>query len=121
MRYNIKNKANVLSLLGCYFLWGFQPLYWSLNDTLDSFTILAVRIIMVVAMRLIVARKPLPLFFAFSVAFFISFMDSAFSFCASVPLLIASVCSLTVVVALSCSLMEGAVSFLYLETSDPNL
>lgn len=46
MRYNIKNKANVLSLLGCYFLWGFQPLYWSLNDTLDSFTILAVRIIM---------------------------------------------------------------------------
>ena len=46
MKYNIENRANVLSLLGCYFLWGFQPLYWSLNDTLDSFTILAVRIIM---------------------------------------------------------------------------
>jgi len=39
-------KKSISILIFCYAFWGFQPLYWALNDTLDSYTILASRIIM---------------------------------------------------------------------------
>lgn len=39
-------KKNLLSLVLCYLLWGFQPLYWNLATEIDSYTILLCRIIM---------------------------------------------------------------------------
>ena len=42
----MSNQKSILTLIFCYLFWGFQPLYWALNDTLDSFTLLACRIIM---------------------------------------------------------------------------
>ena len=38
-------KKNAAALLLCYILWGFQPLYWKLLGSLDSMTILALRIV----------------------------------------------------------------------------
>lgn len=40
------NKKNLLQLILCYIIWGFQPLYWALDGDLDPFTILGCRIIM---------------------------------------------------------------------------
>ena len=40
------DKKSIFILIFCYAFWGFQPLYWALNDTLDSYTLLACRIIM---------------------------------------------------------------------------
>lgn len=40
------DKKSIFTLIFCYAFWGFQPLYWALNDTLDSYTLLACRIIM---------------------------------------------------------------------------
>lgn len=40
------DKKSFLSLFLCYVLWGFQPLYWSMTDTIDSYTILGFRVIM---------------------------------------------------------------------------
>lgn len=42
----MNSKKNVFCLVLCYFIWGFQPLYWALNHTLDSFMILGCRIVM---------------------------------------------------------------------------
>ena len=39
-------KKDLAALLGCYILWGFQPLYWNLVDEVEPLTILAVRIIL---------------------------------------------------------------------------
>ena len=39
-------KKDYVSLILCYVLWGFQPLYWAFLSDVDSFTILACRIIM---------------------------------------------------------------------------
>ena len=39
-------KKDVASLFLCYVLWGFQPLYWGLGPTMDSYTLLFCRIVM---------------------------------------------------------------------------
>ena len=39
-------KKDYVSLVLCYVLWGFQPLYWAFLSHVDSFTILACRIVM---------------------------------------------------------------------------
>ena len=46
-------KKSWFSLFLCYLLWGFQPLYWSITDSIDSFTILGVRIIMAALFSLV--------------------------------------------------------------------
>lgn len=38
-------KKNALSLFACYVMWGFQPLYWNLLGSVDSLTILGLRIV----------------------------------------------------------------------------
>lgn len=40
------DRAGVVSLVMCYVLWGFQPLYWAFISDVDPYTILAFRIIM---------------------------------------------------------------------------
>lgn len=45
----MNKRKTILTLLVCYLLWGFQPLYWSLEDGIDSLTILGCRIIMAAA------------------------------------------------------------------------
>ena len=36
-------RTGFLCIIICYFLWGFQPLYWHLDDTFDSMFIMACR------------------------------------------------------------------------------
>lgn len=57
---NVKKK-NYLSLILCYLLWGFQPLYWNLFPGIDSYTVLGCRIIMaaVFSFLLLAARHRL--------------------------------------------------------------
>lgn len=43
---NVTTKKDVISLLLCYVLWGFQPLYWPLMGDISSYVILACRIVM---------------------------------------------------------------------------
>lgn len=38
-------KKDAAALIGCYVLWGFQPLYWGLLGDVDSMTILPLRIV----------------------------------------------------------------------------
>lgn len=38
-------KKDAAALIGCYVLWGFQPLYWGLLGDIDSMTILPLRIV----------------------------------------------------------------------------
>ncbi len=38
-------KKDTAALLGCYIMWGFQPLYWGLIDGVDSLTIMPLRIV----------------------------------------------------------------------------
>ena len=40
------NRQNLLRVLTCYILWGFQPLYWALLPNVDAFTILGCRVIL---------------------------------------------------------------------------
>ena len=42
----MNDRKNVISLFLCYILWGFQPLYWTFLSHLDSYLILACRIVM---------------------------------------------------------------------------
>lgn len=42
----MRTKKDYISLLLCYVLWGFQPLYWGLLTDVDSYVILAVRIVL---------------------------------------------------------------------------
>lgn len=42
----MQQKKDYFSLLLCYVLWGFQPLYWGLLADVDSYVILAVRIVL---------------------------------------------------------------------------
>ena len=42
----MNKRTDILTLLTCYLFWGFQPLYWALEDNIDSLTILGCRIIM---------------------------------------------------------------------------
>lgn len=39
-------KKDIVTILVCYVLWGFQSLYWALGDGMDSFTVLACRTLM---------------------------------------------------------------------------
>lgn len=38
-------KKGFLAMLGCFLIWGFQPLYWFLCDGMDTFFLMACRII----------------------------------------------------------------------------
>lgn len=38
-------KKGLLAMLGCFLIWGFQPLYWYLCEGMDTFFLLACRII----------------------------------------------------------------------------
>lgn len=38
-------KKDAAALVGCYVLWGFQPLYWGLLGDIDSMTIMPLRIV----------------------------------------------------------------------------
>ena len=42
----MRTRKDYISLLLCYVLWGFQPLYWGLLTDVDSYVILAVRIVL---------------------------------------------------------------------------
>ena len=42
----MNKRKDYISLILCYVLWGFQPFYWAFLDGVDSFVILAFRIIM---------------------------------------------------------------------------
>lgn len=46
MKEHTIDKSSVASLVMCYVLWGFQPLYWAFLSDVDPYTILAFRIIM---------------------------------------------------------------------------
>ena len=41
-----KNRKDLISLFLCYLLWGFQPLYWNLLGSVNSYVILGCRIIL---------------------------------------------------------------------------
>ena len=43
VKYNYKK--GLLAMLGCFLIWGFQPLYWLLCDGMDTFFLMACRII----------------------------------------------------------------------------
>lgn len=47
-------KKDIISLILCYVLWGFQPLYWALISQVDSYTILACRIIMAAVFSILI-------------------------------------------------------------------
>ena len=38
-------KKGLTAMLGCFLIWGFQPLYWFLCDGMDTFFLMASRII----------------------------------------------------------------------------
>jgi len=48
------NKKDIISLILCYILWGFQPLYWALISNINSYTILACRIIMAAVFSILI-------------------------------------------------------------------
>lgn len=50
----IKNRKNELILILCYAIWGFQPLYWSVCSHLNSYTIMAFRVIMAAVFSLLI-------------------------------------------------------------------
>ena len=47
-------KKDVISLILCYVLWGFQPLYWAFISNVDSFVILACRIVRAAVFSLLI-------------------------------------------------------------------
>jgi len=47
-------KKDIIALILCYVLWGFQPLYWALLSHVDSYTILGCRIIMAAVFSLLI-------------------------------------------------------------------
>lgn len=55
-------RKNLISLILCYVIWGFQPLYWNLFPGIDSYTILFCRIIMaaVFSFALLAVTRRLP-------------------------------------------------------------
>lgn len=38
-------KKSLLLVLACYFIWGFQPLYWALLEHMDSYFLMAARVL----------------------------------------------------------------------------
>ena len=38
-------KKGLTAMLGCFFIWGFQPLYWYLCGGMDTFFLMASRIV----------------------------------------------------------------------------
>ena len=46
-------KKDVISLILCYVLWGFQPFYWAFISNVNSYVILACRIVMAAAFSLL--------------------------------------------------------------------
>ena len=38
-------KKSLLLVLACYFIWGFQPLYWVLLEHVDSYFLMAARVL----------------------------------------------------------------------------
>ena len=38
-------KKGLTAMLGCFFIWGFQPLYWYLCSGMDTFFLMASRIV----------------------------------------------------------------------------
>ena len=45
MTQNGSRRRGLLCLLGCFCLWGFQPLYWSLFGEIDTVFLMACRIV----------------------------------------------------------------------------
>ena len=42
---NYNYKKGISAMLCCFLIWGFQPLYWYLCEGMDTFFLLACRII----------------------------------------------------------------------------
>ena len=53
-KYNYKK--GLLAMLGCFLIWGFQPLYWSLCDGMDTFFLMACRIIWAAATCILILK-----------------------------------------------------------------
>jgi len=55
-------KKSLLLVLSCYFIWGFQPLYWVLLDHMDSYFLMACRVLVgaVFSVAFLAVQRRLP-------------------------------------------------------------